>query len=107
MLYRVIVTPEAESDLRAAYRYIRRHAPRAAREWIRRVRQSVKTLSHHPERCPFAQESASFDEPIRELLSGGGNRGTYRIIFVLIDKCVYVLHVRHGSMLPLDLEQLK
>ena len=107
MLYRVIVTPEAESDLRAAYRYIRRHAPRAAREWIRRVRQSVKTLSRHPERCPLAQESVSFDEPIRELLFGAGNRGTYRIIFVLIDRSVYVLHVRHGSMLPLDPEQSK
>jgi plasmid stabilization system protein ParE len=107
MLYCVIITPEAESDLRAAYRYIRRHAPRSAHQWIRRVRQGVKTLSHHPERCPLAQESTSFDEPIRELLFGAGNRGTYRIIFVLIDRSVYVLHVRHGSMLPLDPEQLK
>ncbi len=102
MLYRVIVTPEAESDLRAAYLYIRRHAPGSARECIRRARQSVKTLSRHPERCPLAQESTSFEPAIRELLFGGGNRGTYRIIFVLIDKSVYVLHVRHGSMLPLD-----
>lgn len=27
MTYRVIITPEAEKDLRAAYRYIRRQAP--------------------------------------------------------------------------------
>ena len=107
MQYRVIITPEAESDLRAAYRYIRRDAPRAAREWIRRARQRVKTLSHHPERCPLAQENASFDQPIRELLFGEGNRRVYRIIFVRIDKSVYVLPVRHGSMLPLDAEQLK
>jgi plasmid stabilization system protein ParE len=100
ILYRVIVTPEAESDLRTAYRYIRSHAPRAAREWIRRVRQSVKTLAHHPERCPLAPESASVDEPIRELLFGAGNRGIYRILFVVIDRAVYILHVRHGSMLP-------
>jgi hypothetical protein len=66
-----------------------------------------RTLSHHPERCPLAQENASFDQPIRELLFGEGNRGVYRIIFVLIDKSVYVLPVRHGSMLPLDAEQLK
>jgi hypothetical protein len=65
-----------------------------------------RTLSHHPERCPLAQESASFDQPIRELLFGEGNRGVCRIIFVLIDKSVYVLHVRHESMLPLDAEQL-
>jgi plasmid stabilization system protein ParE len=101
MLYRVIVTPEAESDLRMAYRYIRRDSAPAAREWIQRARHSVKTLSQHPNRCPLAPESVSFDEPIRELLFGSGNRGTYRILFVVIDKSVFILHVRHGSMLPL------
>jgi plasmid stabilization system protein ParE len=102
MMYRVILTPEAEGDLRTAYLYIRSRAPRAAREWIRRARQSIKTLSHHPERCPLAPESASFDEPIRELLFGGGNRGTYRFLFIVAGKQVYILHIRHGSRLPLD-----
>ncbi len=102
MPYRVILTPEAEADLRTAYRYIRKHAPRAARDWIRRVRQTVRTLSHHPERCPLAPESSSFNEPIRELLFGTGNRGTYRFLFVLIGQSVFILHIRHGSMLPLD-----
>jgi plasmid stabilization system protein ParE len=105
MPYRVVLTPEAEADLRTAYRYIREHAPRAARKWIRRAHQSVKTLSHHPERCPLAPESISFDEPIRELLFGTGNRGIYRFLFTVIDKSVYVLHVRHGSMLPLNPEE--
>jgi plasmid stabilization system protein ParE len=103
MTYRVIVTPAAENDLRTAYRYIRRQAPRAARDWIRRARQTAKTLAHHPERCPLAPESASFDRPIRELLFGSGNRGTYRFLFVVFveEKSVYILHVQHGSMLPL------
>jgi plasmid stabilization system protein ParE len=103
MTYRVIVTPAAESDLRTAYRYIRSHAPGAAREWIRRARQTTKSLSHHPERCAMAPESASFDQPIRELFFGSGNRGTYRFLFVVFEeeKSVYILHVRHGSMLPL------
>jgi len=86
MAYRVILTPEAEADLRTAYRYIRRHAPHAAREWIRRARQSVKTLCRHPIRCPLAPESVSFDEPIRELLFGNGNRGTYPALFTVIGK---------------------
>ena len=103
MIYRVIVTPEAESDLRAAYRYIRSQAPHAARDWIRRARQTAKTLARHPERCPLAPESASFDQPIRELLFGPGNLGTYRFLFVVFaeEESVYILHVRHGSMLPL------
>ncbi len=102
MTYRVIITTEAETDLRAAYRYIRSYAPDAARNWIRRARQSARSLARRPERCPLAPESASFDHPIRELLFGAGNRGTYRFLFVVIDRSVYVVHVRHGSMLPLS-----
>ncbi len=93
MTYRVIVTPAAESDLRTAYRYIRSQAPRAARDWIRRARRTAKSLAHHPERCPMAPESASFHQPIRELLFGSGNRGTCRFLFVVFDekKSVYIL----------------
>ena len=102
MTYRVIFTPEAETDLRTAYRYIRSQAPRAARDWIKRARKSANGLAHRPERCPLAPESTSFDEPIRELFFGTGNRGTYRFLFVVLDQSVYILHVRHGSMLPLS-----
>jgi plasmid stabilization system protein ParE len=104
LTYRVIITPEAETDLRTSYRYIRSQAPVAAREWIRRARQCAKTLAHHPERCPFAPESTSFGKPIRELFFGMGNRGTYRLLFIVLERSVYVLHVRHGSMLPLEPE---
>ena len=54
---------------------------------------------------PLAPESTFFDEPIRQMLFGSGNRGTYRVLFTVIDKSVYVLHVRHGSMLPLASEE--
>jgi phage-related protein len=51
----------------------------------------------------MAPESDSFDQPIRELFFGAGNRGTYRFLFVVFveEKSVYILHVRHGSKLPL------
>lgn len=103
MTYRVIVTPAAENDLRTAYRYIRSQSPRAASDWIRRARQMVRRLARHPERCPLAPESASSDQPISELFFGSGNRGTYRFLFVVFaeQKLIYLLHVRHGSMLPL------
>jgi plasmid stabilization system protein ParE len=93
------VTPAAESELRAAYRYIRNRAPVAARDWIRGARRAAKTLARRPDRCPLAPESVSFDQPIRELFFGSGNRGTYRFLFVVIAQSVYILHVRHGSML--------
>ena len=98
--YRIVVTAEAEGDLRNASSYIRRDNPRAASEWLKGVRQRIKTLAQHPERCHLAPESASVVEPIRELFYGSGNRGTYRILFVVLDKTVFVVHIRHGAMLP-------
>jgi hypothetical protein len=61
-----------------------------------------------PRALPHGSESASFDQPIRELFFGSGNRGIYRFLFVVfaeeksVEKSVYILHVRHGSMLPLS-----
>jgi plasmid stabilization system protein ParE len=105
MRFRVIVTPEAESDLRNASGYIRRDNSGAARAWLKAIRQKIKTLGRHPERCSLAPESASFGEPIRELFHGHGNRGTYRILFVVLEKTIFVLHIRHGSMPPLVPEE--
>ncbi len=100
-----MVTPEAKADLRDIYRYIRDRAPRAATQWSVSTRANIKTLSHLPERCPLAPESIHFDVPIRQMLIGSGNRGTYRVLFVIVDKSVRVIHVRHGSTLPLGAEE--
>ena len=102
MKYRVVITPRAKDDLKTVYGYIRDRAPREARDWMKRARQAAKSLARHPRRCPLAPESDSFDEPIRQLFFGSGNRGTYRFLFVVLGDAVYVLHVRHGSMLPLS-----
>jgi len=56
----------------------------------------------NPERASVAPENSAFDETILQLLYGKGNRGTYRILFTILDQKVFVLHVRHGSMLPLQ-----
>lgn len=77
----------------------------AARRWSSQLRAHIKTLARHPERCPLAPESELFDQPFRELLFGAGNRGTYRIIFMIKEEFVVVIHVRHGSMLPFGAEE--
>lgn len=97
MKRRVIVTPNAEQDLRRAYTYIRQSAPAAATQWMRRIRREIKTLSRSAERCSLALESDYFQQPVRELLFGKGSRGTYRILFVILETEIYILHVRHGS----------
>ena len=102
MRYRVIVTPEAETDLRNAASYIRGDNPRAARAWLRGARQRIKTLAQYSERGRLAPESTSFIEPVKEIFYDHGNRGTYRILFVVLDNTVFVAHIRHGAMRPLN-----
>ena len=97
MTFRVFVTPNAEADLRRARAFIQKDSRAAASRWLQAARRAVQTLARNPMRCPLAPESAVFNEPIRELLFGRGNRGTYRMLFVVIDTTVYVLHVRYGS----------
>ena len=101
MTYRVVITPAAKDDLRQAYRYIREDSPDSARRWAAGARRAIRTLARNPERCALAAESRSFEETIRQLLYGSGNRGTYRILFIILEGTV-VLHVRHGSMTELS-----
>ena len=105
MAYRVIITPDAKRDLRNASNYIRRDSRSAAERWLKQMHGSIQKLSKHPERCPMAPEAHTFERPIRELLCGSGNRGTYRALYTIVDNIVYVFHVRHGSMLPLAPEE--
>ena len=98
MTYKIFVAPAAKAELREAYNFIRRDSPAAATRWIKDARKKIRTLNRFPERCNLAPENPSFPEPVRELFYGSGNRGTYRILFVIRDRTVWVLHVRHGSM---------
>jgi plasmid stabilization system protein ParE len=102
MTYRVLIAPRAEGDLKRTYRYLRSTAPEAARGWIKGIRRTIQSVEKYPERGRLAPESASFGEPVRELFYGRGNRGTYRILYTVMGKTVFVVHVRHGSMLPAE-----
>jgi plasmid stabilization system protein ParE len=102
MRYPVVLTPRAKHNLRTIHAYIFKQAPQAADDWLDRAERAVTSLRHHPERCPLAPESLSFGKPIRQLIFGAGNRGSYRPLFVVTNESVYVLHIRHGSRLPLS-----
>ena len=106
MLYQVILAPQADADLRATYHYIRRRAPQGAREWIRRARQDPQDSLPVPRTLPACSpRDTGLTNLLLELLFGGGNRGTYRFLFVVENKSVYIVHLRHGSMLPLSPEE--
>jgi plasmid stabilization system protein ParE len=106
MTFRVAVSANAELEIRTAHHFIRSQAPDAASRWVKGVRLAIRSLKRHPEHCPVAPEDPGSGDPVRELFYGSGNRGTYRILFKIVDESVIVLHVRHGSMQALSPEDM-
>ena len=94
--YRVIIQPNAEAEIEAAYLYRAEHAPQAAARWFVGLVEAINTLEHFPARCPLAPESGHFAEEIRQLLHGA-RRDVFRILFTIQGDAVHVLHVRHGA----------
>ena len=70
MTYRVIIQPNAEAELDAAYRYRYQRALQAAARWFAGFVEAINSLAQFPERCPFAPENGHFPEEIHQLLYG-------------------------------------
>ena len=94
--YRVIIQPNAEAELEAAYQYRAEHAPQAAARWFTGLVEAINSLEQFPARCPLAPENAHFAEEIRQLLYGA-RRDVFRILFTMQGDTVHVLHIRHGA----------
>ena len=92
MSYQVVTQPQAEEDIRQVIRWIAHYSPKKSTVWYFDVMKAIESLSSFPARCPFAPERGKFGLDIRHLLFG-----QYRILFVIEDKTVYVLRVRHQA----------
>jgi plasmid stabilization system protein ParE len=96
MTYRVIIQPPASADMDAAYEYIRERSPEAAIEWYNGLLDACATLEELPTRCQLAPESRLVSAEIHQL-HYGKRRNAYRILFIVREDEVRVLHVRHGA----------
>jgi plasmid stabilization system protein ParE len=96
MKYRVIVQPPAELDIEAAYLYLRAQSHTHAERWLTGIERAIESLASLPNRCGLARESREFSIEVRQLLYGKRS-GRYRILFIVQDEEVRILHVRHGA----------
>ena len=96
MIYRVIIQPNAEAELEAAYLYRYERAPQEAARWFAGFVEAINSLAQFPTRCPLAPENGHFAEEIRQLLDGT-RRNVFRILFTIRGDTVQVLHIRHGA----------
>lgn len=97
MSYRVVVTPGAEQDLNALFRYVAEDSPANARKFVSGLRKRLKTLAALPKRCPRAPEDGLDGMELRHLV-----HSQYRVIFGIDGKTVIILQVLHGARLPVS-----
>ncbi len=92
--YGVIVTPEAETGIVAAFQYILERSPLNAEKWLRALYKKIDSLELMPERCPLARENEYFEDTLRHLVFK-----SHRIIFRVDEakRLVQVLYVRHAK----------
>ena len=92
MTHKVKLAEQAEREAEASYEWIKESAPSNAVHWFNGLVNAIESLSSMPERCPLAPESEEVGQEIRQLLYG-----KYRIIFIIKNEEVFVLHIRHGA----------
>lgn len=90
-----MITPFAGENIREAFNWYKLENPAYATKWKAGIEGKVKLLSTFPEAHPLAPENDEFEHEIRHLLYGK-NR-PWRIIFTVLEKTVYVLHIRHAN----------
>ncbi|MGD0769040.1 MAG: type II toxin-antitoxin system RelE/ParE family toxin [Tepidisphaeraceae bacterium] len=95
MKYAVIVTPEAEATIAAAFDYIAERSPLNAARWLRDLYKQIDGLEEFPRRFGEARERPHVFEEIRQAIFK-----SHRIIFTIDDasRVVHVLYVRHAKM---------
>lgn len=92
MAYAVRVTETAENELEETYAWIHKKSPLNAERWRFELLEKAVSLENFPERCPLAPENEDAKCELRQLILGN-----YRILFTIMERTVYVLHVRHGA----------
>ena len=96
MTYTVEVTATAEFEAEAAFLWLNERTNIHAIEWLGGLHKAIAGLDQFPQRWPTARENNSFREEIRQLLYGKSPH-VYRVLFVIHERTVHVLHVRHGA----------
>lgn len=99
-MFRVRLEAEAKENLRQHYQNLRTRNPGSPYpdRWYAGIRAAIRDLARSARRCGLAYENRYFAEAIRHRLYD-----SYKILFVIRDDRVHVLHIRHSAQDPEDL----
>lgn len=90
--YKVDIKPTAEGDVERRYLQIAEDSPQNAIAWYLDMISAIEMLNSLAERCPIAPEDTDIEKGIRHLIVG-----KYRVLYIITNDTVEVLHVRHSS----------
>lgn len=94
MTFTVITLPQAEREFEEQYSYIAERSEAGAASWANAFYAALKQLELRPLATTLAPESANHPEDIRQMLFKTRRGRTYRVLFVVRDDRVLVLHIR-------------
>jgi plasmid stabilization system protein ParE len=99
-VFRVRIEAEAKDNLRQHYQNLRSRNPGSAYSdrWYLGIREVIRGLATSARECGLAYEDRFFAETIRQRLFD-----PYKILFVIREDRVHVLHIRHQAQDPEDL----
>lgn len=108
MAYKLVIFPQAESDIGEAVAYLSERAPEATQRWYTLVKSEIESLAEMPARCPLSSEATKLGVELRQLLYGK-RPGIYRIVFRILQESreVHVIAVRHGARKSLDAAEIE
>jgi plasmid stabilization system protein ParE len=94
MIYELFLLPRAQADVESIVRFLAERSPQGATSWRVRWEQVLEQLRTGPLKCGLAPESSRYDAEIRQLLFKTRRGRTYRALFTVVGRGVYILHVR-------------
>jgi plasmid stabilization system protein ParE len=101
MNYSVEILPQALDNIESAYRWIAdNYSAENAEQWYEELMTAVQSLKKFPHRAVQATEANQFGKDIRQLFVGKNKQ--YRLLFLVDQGRVSILHVRHSSQLWLS-----
>ena len=101
MTYRLELSHRAETDIKSAYSYIRKHGPADPKLWKSGLEQKLTGLETFPEACGLAPENDFVNAEVRQALYG-----PFRILFTIREQIVFVLTVRHAARLAMQPDEI-
>ena len=95
MNYRVIIQPTAFQEIETSYRWMCDNlSPEVANNWYYEFQDTIASLQKFPNRSSQAPETKVIGREIRQIWIG--KKRKYRVLFVVEEDVVAIIHVRHS-----------